>query len=315
MSGEAFVGVLHFPWALPVQRAVLGSSFPALIADQSIEITLPQLTEAVGEEEDSPLARNLAAPAGIDLPAALSAVADDQRHYGWGYVAESDRCMVSTAIASSDGRLDPIAVSHGFHEWIELVRDWISAWLRTPSIDLATSRGTAMSWLREDGTYTGAGGSVNSVVVSGSPAADSQTVRGAFNNASSGVQLPAAHRLLLQARNSMWSKDLRAAVIDAGTAAEVALGAAIASDLGTLGVLQDFIDSAIEAANGFVGLYAFHVSLGHTHQVSKNRVMNQLARIRNRAAHAGNVPDEAESRSALETATSLVDSAIPMPPP
>ncbi len=68
---------------------------------------------------------------------------------------------------------------------------------------------------------------MSSVVVAGFPSAIPQIVMGAFDNASVGEPVPEEHRLLLQARDSMWSKDLRSSVIDAGTAAEVALGTAI----------------------------------------------------------------------------------------
>jgi hypothetical protein len=50
-------------------------------------------------------------------------------------------------------------------------------------------------------------------------------------------------------------------VIDAGTAIEVALSAAIASDLHRAGLAPGFIDKAIKNANGVVGLGALYRDL------------------------------------------------------
>jgi hypothetical protein len=136
-----------------------------------------------------------------------------------------------------------------------------------------------------------------------------------IDNASNAVPLPAAHQFLLQARNNMGSKEFRATVIDAGTAAEVALGSTIHDQLSSLGAPQDFITRAIQSANGVVGLYDLHVSLGHTVPVSRGQVMNQLARVHNKAAHAGNVPGDSECRKALATAVAVVDATSPMPAP
>ncbi len=310
---DQFVGILHFPWPLPVRGAALGTAHSAIIGDESILITLP-----TGGGPVSPLASSLGfesldVPGGVEIaPALLAAV---NRSPGWGYQAESDRYEVYAASASSSGPVDPSKISHVFHDWFAAVRDWVSAWLGIPSIELGTSRATAMSWLRADGSYTGEGGVVGSVIRAGSPAVDAQTLNGAFKNASSGTPLPAEHRLLLQARNSMWTRDVRAGVIDAGTAAEVALGASIQDELAGLGVPQDFITKAIEAANGVVGLHDFQASLGHPPAVSRSQVMDQLANRRNKAAHAGQVPSDVDCGKALNTATAIVNAARPMPTP
>jgi len=309
----SFVGVLHFPWPLPVDGAALGMAHTATIADETILISLPRGSGPASALATSLGFESLGAPDGVEIAPALSVAVS--RPPGWGYMAETDRYQVSAAMASSNDAIDPSKISHGFHDWFGLVRDWVSAWLGIPSIELGTSRATAMSWLRPDGTLTGEGGGVSSIIVAGSPSADPQTVIGAFDNASSGAPLPAEHRLLLQARDSMWTKDLRATVIDAGTAAEVALGAAIHDDLSSLGVPQDFITKAIETANGVVGLHDLHVSLGHSVPVSRNQIMHQLAQRRNKAAHAGEVPSDTEGRQALTTATAVVNAARPMPAP
>lgn len=314
MSPESsFVGILHFPWSLPVQRDSLGMAHPATIADETILITLPRLGGPAGPLADSLGFQSLGAPDGVEINPRLSFVVD--RPPGWGYQAEPERYEVSAATATSEDPVDSTKISYGFHEWFDLVRDWVSAWLGIASIDLGTSQATAMHWLSPDGSFTGAGGGVSSVVVSGSPSADLQTLMGSFDNASNGVTLPAAHRFLLQARNNMWSKDLRATLIDAGTAAEVALGTAINDELSSLAAPQEFITKTIQAANGVVGLYDLYVSLGHTVPVSRGHVMNQLAQIRNAAAHAGFVPSDAECRNALTTATTVVRAAGPMPAP
>lgn len=309
----SFVGILHFPWPLPANGAALGLSHTATIAEETIRITLPRGNGPASALATSLGFESLGAPEGVEIAPALSGAVS--RPPGWGYMAEPDRYQVFAATASSNDAVDPSKISHGFHDWFALVRDWICAWLDIPSIELGTSQATAMSWLRPDGTLTGEGGGISGVVVAGLPPATPQIVMGAFDNASIGEPVPEEHRLLLQARDSMWSKDLRSSVIDAGTAAEVALGTAIHSDLASLGAPQDFIAKTIETANGIVGLHDLHVSLGHLVPVSRGQIMNQLANRRNKAAHAGEIPTENDARQALATATAVVNAARAMPLP
>jgi hypothetical protein len=65
-------------------------------------------------------------------------------------------------------------------------------------------------------------------------------------------------------------------------------------------------------ANGVAGLVSLYLSLGGMLAVSLNRVRNELASTRNRAAHAGYVPARDEADAAYTIARSIVLGACPL---
>jgi serine/threonine protein kinase len=126
------------------------------------------------------------------------------------------------------------------------------------------------------------------------------------------IDLPADHRLLMQAIMALAETDYRRASIDAGTASEVALAAAISEELINKGMNTEFIDRTIRIAGGLDGLYSVYRSFGRTLPVSQNKVRANLASVRNDAAHAGRVPSREEATRAVELAHALVTAAHPV---
>src|SRR5690606_21145260 len=114
------------------------------------------------------------------------------------------------------------------------------------------------------------------------------------------------HRLLLDARTAVFEEDTRRAVIDAGTAAEVAVATAIGDRLRKVGLDTETIDTMVSQANGLIGLVDLFGSLRGDLPESRKRVMNELANPRNRAVHGGEQPTPAETTTALRCAASLV---------
>jgi len=109
--------------------------------------------------------------------------------------------------------------------------------------------------------------------------------------------------------------DRRRAVIDSGTAAEVSLASCVAVQLWAGGLAISAGERIIQQANGVVGLVDLYESLGGNLPVSKRRVMDQLAKPRNDAAHGGQAPDQTGVENAMTVATSIVRTATPLPPP
>jgi hypothetical protein len=143
-----------------------------------------------------------------------------------------------------------------------------------------------------------------------------------FLNAESGAQfrsifipkidLPTEHRLLMQAIMALAETDYRRAAIDAGTASEVALAAAIFDELTSKDLNTEFIDRTIRTANGLDGLFSLYMSFGYALPVSQGNVRANLATVRNDAAHAGRVPSREAATRAVELAHALVTAAHPV---
>jgi serine/threonine protein kinase len=131
------------------------------------------------------------------------------------------------------------------------------------------------------------------------------------------IELPPDHRFLMQAIMALAEADYRRAVIDAGTASEVALSSALSELLQAKGVPQEFIDHLVLRANGIEGLFTEYLLLGRPAPVSRNKeisrgaLMAELAGVRNKSAHAGTVPSAEEAIRAVELAHSIVTTSHP----
>jgi serine/threonine protein kinase len=126
------------------------------------------------------------------------------------------------------------------------------------------------------------------------------------------IDLPPDHRFLMQAIMALAENDYRRAAIDAGTASEVALAAAVHNELISKELNPEFIDRTIRTANGLDGLFSLYLSFGYALPVSQGNVRANLAAVRNIAAHAGQVPSCEEATRAVEIAHALVITAHPV---
>jgi serine/threonine protein kinase len=125
------------------------------------------------------------------------------------------------------------------------------------------------------------------------------------------IDLPPGHRFLLQAIMALAEADYRRAAIDAGTASEVALASAISTELRTKGLSEEYIDQTIRRVNGIEGLFSTYFAFGRPSPVSRNKVIAQLANVRNDAAHAGRIPSIEEATRTVEVAHALVTTTHP----
>ena len=111
--------------------------------------------------------------------------------------------------------------------------------------------------------------------------------------------------------------EYRLCVIDACSAAEIALGAALTVHLRAHGLADAEIEQLLRLGSGIAEAFPVYRQFVPAAQsaVSRNRVIDQLANPRNRAVHAGERPPEAVAKRALETAARLVGEAVPLPRP
>jgi hypothetical protein len=301
-------GIAHFPIALPVRADASDLVVEAVIGGVAATLALPGLKGA------------MVAPAriaGRDVPEILDKTVDD----GWGYRAStSGLYYISYAAISFQledlGNLigSPVlrAFGEAFQAWFEIVSDWatVLSGMLVKDFD-KRSQDTLISVALESNRYTGTGGVRTIYVFAGSGMSAAQ-VREAFRHASEGEELPAEHKFLHASWGARIVNDSRRAVIEAGTASEVALASAITKRLAATGVSEDFVQKAIVNANGIAGLVSLYGSLGGELAVSRNKVGDQLASTRNRAAHAGYVPTREETDRAYEIARSIVLEVCPL---
>jgi hypothetical protein len=243
----------------------------------------------------------------------------------WGYVVAPGRYQVGQLRASfvatraSDGNpassSDVQEVAFAVPGWFAVVNTWLCAWLKLPSRLPQQSQGTTLHFVDADGHPRGVGGIVGMTAIMNPPAASLAQIVRAFYLAGRNVSVPLEHQLLVDARTHHWAGDYRRAVIDAGTAAEVALATTINEDLRHHHVAASFQELAIRGANGVVGLVDLYQSMGHTPTMSRGRVADRLARRRNDAAHAGVKPSSTEASNAIAVADAIVHDARPLPSP
>jgi hypothetical protein len=174
------------------------------------------------------------------------------------------------------------------------------------------ARDTLIDVALDTDRLTGTGG-IRTMYVFAEPGMSAAQVHAAFGHASTGEELPAEHKLLHASWAAHLEKDSRRAVIEAGTASEVALASAVRRLLVAQGVSEGFIETAIVNANGVAGLMSLYISLGGELSVSKKKVADRLAQMRNRAAHAGYTPTWEETDAAYKIARSIVLEACPLP--
>jgi hypothetical protein len=123
---------------------------------------------------------------------------------------------------------------------------------------------------------------------------------------------PLERVLLADSRGALRQRDHRQAVVDAATATEVVLASAIATVLARSSATESNIDQLMRNTNGLVELYDLHAALGDPVAVSRGRLADQLAGVRNRAVHAGRPPTPDEAKRAVELAALVLDQAAPL---
>jgi hypothetical protein len=118
----------------------------------------------------------------------------------------------------------------------------------------------------------------------------------------------------MRALMSLAESENRLAVIDADTAAEIALRQALISFLSKSDRAPEYIDQILRDARG--GLDSvfdtyFRFGAGRDLPISRRQMRDELAHVRNEAAHNGYIPSRTEATQAVECARVLVNAVRP----
>ena len=310
-----------------VDRAVAGMSYAITLGSRRVRLTLP--LENVGEVIHSTHGSSPPTPPfpGRRRPAPLRT---SYAETGSAQVIPAG-LLVVTAVwlrIPADGDLAvesyttwPIrTVASAFGTWLARAEAWLDAWtsaVRQPVTRTGTPRIRA-AIRTEDGSLAGVstGGPVP-VVIRGQRWATPDEVTAGFAAASGGLDIPLAHAVLRRSLVELHSGEYRLCVIDACSAAEIALGAALTTRLHARGLEEGEIERLIGLTSGISQAFSLYHDLvmGGQSAVSKSQIADKLAKPRNRSVHAADHPDEAVARRALETAAPLVLEAIRLPSP
>jgi hypothetical protein len=321
MSGHRVFGVARFPWNLPVDPDALGTTVVATIGGTAVELTLPVLDP---RNDLTPLGTKPGHPVSDDT----SVFTDkDLGFIAWGYRSRTDQCQVSRALVAFDLPEAPTTLqatsnmpafqelAYEFGDWFELVGQWSAVWTEIPPGRLRAQRDTTIRVQTLDGRIAG-GGAVVSVAHFGRPGMTRAQFESAVDHASRGERTPAEFKFLVDAQVALVEDDFRQAVIDASTATEVALAGAISEQLKQQGIRDEFIDKVVVNAGGLVNLFKLYKDLApQPPSISTQRLSNEVAAVRNRAVHSGQVPSKVDAHRLVNHATILVNEARPLPQP
>jgi HEPN domain-containing protein len=307
-----------------VDQALAGVSYQITLESRRVRLTLP--LENVGDAIHSSTRRYPLAPRfpGTRRPAPLRA----SRVESGFALPVPDGLLLVTAVrlripAEGDLAVEsyttwPIArVGTAFGEWLLRAEAWLDAWtgaIRQPVTRIGTPLILAAIRTDDGGLAgVGSGGSVP-VVIRGQRWATSEEVTAGFGAASSNLDVPLAHTILRRSLVELYAGDYRLCVIDACSAAEIALGAALTAHLKARGLHDAEAEQLLRVGSGIAEAFRAYRQLVAAGQsaVSRNRIIDQLANPRNRAVHAGEHLDKTVAERAIEIAALLVQEAVPL---
>ena len=322
--------MVRFPGGIEVAADLLGTSWPIEGLPAECRVVLPAPPHDLGDDFTMP---HLALPPAEDVQPGLDALQRSRSGMAWGRVmtrsqghavsAHVDRVAVVARCGGPGGewrerRSDWVDdMVRALHEWTQRLLVWLEV---SAGIDVRNDEPPRTTWDEYvDGQvlFVPEGEPFVAQVArlpltfsaAESPAVGSDAWSRSVSHASAATLPPFAHLLLADARAAVRRRDMRRAVIEAGTAAEVVLAEVITANMA--GGPEEI--DRVTQASGAMGLYDLAAALGVWLPVSRERVAGQLAGPRNAAAHAGLVPTREVLGRALSVAASLVTSLSPLP--
>lgn len=314
-----YVGVAEFSSNVLLSTEVLGRVCQVQIGDFEVTLSLPRRPVIVDPDFpflDSP-ELDETSPAGL-----FSELFGDQPDWSaWGYQPKAGVCYIRHVAIS--GLLPTSAddenvfagsdLDRAFKAWNTIVLEWAETWTGEQLRGRVSVDNPAVKLVD-----LGARSKINSplavrITRPSSAYLSLQQVLEAFRYASVGERPPVERTIFTSALVASFDHDRRTAVINAASAAEVALSQAITDDLAAKGVAGDAAECIIKQANGIDGLFRLYRSLGRESRVSRGVLINQLAQVRNLAAHAGKVPSLEATAEAINISRRLIDDVRPLP--
>jgi hypothetical protein len=208
-------------------------------------------------------------------------------------------------------------VAAGVAEWFRRVRSWLSA-LTLQDLNVeepwtgvnATGEGLLLQGFDANNrSYTARMGETTFVLVQNpSVFVTAEVWRSALGNASLGKDLPVEHQLLVDARAASLRGNLRRAVLEAATAAEVTLTAVLDARL-RVGNEPAVVQKLMRQNQGLSRRVDLCEQFGI--RVPEN-VKSKLVRPRDHAIHGGVVPTVLEAGEAVGAAHEIVTTLNPL---
>lgn len=310
----------------------LGRVYPTKTASHVVAISLPRLKSDWQKGLLDPPAWTYATSADAQQDAELSdgnfkwgttvgfhtepsgtQVPDFARVLRWRFETE----VTTTNVASDffDARAKAVQELEG---WWTLLSSWISIFTKQDFVDIGKTRsgirvGPIVTWSgNADGRRSNGSRDTSIPIVSdeGVDILNDETLKGCISLAANGTQPPDEWLFIRDARALVNARQYRRAVIDAGTAAELAMTKLIdryLAGISTDPTVKELLMKRYEALGGCGQLLA-KLSAGTLPQ----RLQQELGEPRNNAAHAGASPTEAEANTAIDKAVELVEQAYPL---
>lgn len=203
--------------------------------------------------------------------------------------------------------------------WWDLVSSWISIATKQDFVDIGKTRngirvGPIVTWcggddgLRVNGSRDTSIPVVNDV---GVDYIDEATLVRCLDLAAAKTSPPDEWLFVRDARSLVNATQYRRAVIDACTAAELALTALIDNQFSANGTSAADRKTAFDSHHGISRLRSLHKKVGAPETLPSN-LIHDVGAVRNKAAHRGYVPSSAEMTLAIHTAASVVELAYPL---
>jgi hypothetical protein len=316
-----FEGAIRLPHELLVAEDALGETFTGALDMAGFSLTIPKLPN---DREADILFLVTPFPQSERLVAPMSGVS-------WGYVGYAKSADAPRPLASwvnmvavkidfssrNEAEFLELAEEFGtaFDNWYRIAFQWMELWTNqvlAPGLSSEIhTRGSVWDLSADPPPLTGWGLRLGPVLLrfAGS-AVPRRVLRSAFTKATETQRPPLEWLIYLQA---MRRDDDRLAVIEAASAAEIALARAVDTRLRNLS--EAARTRITRNANGLAGLVQLLEAIdgpGRS-QTRWTRVADRLARPRNHAVHTGTIPTRQTAADAIKEAYVLLNEYSPLP--
>lgn len=229
---------------------------------------------------------------------------------------DSLMCLVGAVPTEVTTHQDATHFASALGQWITTFRSWMGFWTQAPQISVNRKfHPPVRGAYQMDGTWRRfLEKGETQVFVMGTALASPQMIDAAAAASSAHIEPKPEQLMYARAAENYLLRDTRRAVIDACTAAEMALGHAVRAHLRGRSVDESVIDSILKRANGIVEVFRLHL-VATDSAVSLNRVMKELAGPRNDAAHDGLEPSAFVAKKALDAARQVLIEVSPVEDP
>jgi hypothetical protein len=264
----------------------------------------------VGEDKDP----NSPPPNGLDWGSVASGSKEDPRYV---HVLQ---CVVHSEVTATDDasfRAGAARFGDELSDWWGLVCDWLDVLTVQDFAGLGRTQRSLLDdsvqlWSGDSNGLRRAG--VNYQVMTGGmrwvEVLDRQQLQAAMDLAASGSSPHTEWLFIRDARSLLNAGEYRRAVIDACTAAELSVTALIDRKFDLAGTSEEDREEQFADHHGLARLIELHNRF-RTGKLPK-RLYQEVGDPRNKAAHTGAMPNEAEARAAIVKAAEVLALAFPL---